>query len=224
MTTETRQSLRERLGDPGDAARHKIIAELDEHCELILARSPFAVVATADAEGRCDASPRGGPPGFIRMLSPTRVAIGELPGNRLFDGAQNLAENPHAALLVMVPGMIETLRIEGRAWLSTDEQLREETAIEGRPPWGVLVLDVERAFTHCGKAFVRSGLWNPDSWPAKEDRPRMGKVMAAHIAAPSPDEPGDRREHGSDRDPARQPVTAEAVEADLAEAYRAKLW
>lgn len=230
-TTErpTRESLRAQLGQPGDAARGKMIGELDRHCADILALSPFAVVATADASGRCDASPRGGPPGFIRMLSPRRVAIGELPGNRLFDGAQNLAENPHAALLVMIPGTNETLRIEGRARISTDEEVRAATALDGRVPWGALLLDVERAFAHCGKALVRSRLWQPASWPAAEDRPRMGAVMAAHIAAPDPDDgphdaadrtPGDGRP-GRTADPA---PTAETVEADLEEWYGEGPW
>jgi PPOX class probable FMN-dependent enzyme len=212
MTTETRISLRARLGEPGDSARLKSIGELDEHCGRILALSPFAVVATAGADGSCDASPRGGPPGFIRMLSPTRVALGELPGNRLFDGAQNLAENPHAALLVMVPGLVETLRIEGRAAVSTDPALREATAIDGRLPWGVLVIEVEKAFLHCGKAFKRSRLWEPDSWPAAEERPRMGQVLRAHMVA---DGPGGAVE---------APPEADELEAGLEEAYRLRLW
>lgn len=187
MATETRASLRARLGEPGDAARLKAITELDEHCQRFLALSPFAVVATAGADGSCDASPRGGPPGFIRVLTPTRIGIGELPGNRLFDGAQNLAENPSAALLVIVPGTNETLRIEGRAALVTDEEVRRATALDGKLPWGALVIDVAQAFVHCGKAFKRGRLWEPDSWPSPEERPRMGAVLAAHMARPGPD-------------------------------------
>jgi PPOX class probable FMN-dependent enzyme len=216
MAVETRESLRARLGEPGDAARGKLIGQLDQHCADILALSPFAVVATSDAAGRCDASPRGGPPGFVRKLSPRRVAIGELPGNRLFDGAQNLAENPHAALLVMIPGANESLRIEGRAHLSTDEDVRAATALDGRVPWGALVIDVERAFVHCGKALVRSRLWQPSSWPAPEERPRMGAVLAAHIAAPGPEDAEEAAGPGRTAGPA---PTAEDVEADLEEWY-----
>lgn len=212
MTTETRTSLRARLGEPGDSARLKTIGELDEHCERILALSSFAVVATAGADGTCDASPRGGPPGFIRMLTPSRVAIGELPGNRLFDGAQNLAENPHAALLVMVPGLVETLRVEGRAAISTEQTLREATAIDGKLPWGVLVIEVDKAFLHCGKAFKRSRLWEPESWPTAEQRPRMGQVLRAHMAADGPGGAVDA------------PPEAEDLEAGLEEAYRLRLW
>lgn len=205
-------ALRSALGEPGDSARLKSIVELDEHCERILALSPFAVVATAGADGTCDASPRGGPPGFIRMLSPRQVAIGELPGNRLFDGAQNIAENPHAALLVMVPGVVETLRIEGRARVTTDESVRAATAIDGRTPWGALVIDVEKAFVHCGKAFKRSGLWQPESWPDPEARPRMGAVLRDHMAADGP-------AGAADDVPA-----VDQVEAGLEEAYRLRLW
>lgn len=212
MTTETRTSLRVALGEPGDSARLKSIGELDEHCARFLALAPFAVVATAGADGSCDASPRGGPPGFIRMLTTTRVAIGELPGNRLFDGAQNIAENPHAALLVMVPGVVETLRIEGRAAVRTDDDVRAATAIEGRLPWGALVLDVERAFLHCGKAFKRSRLWDPDSWSEPAERPRMGAMLRAHMAA---DGPGGVAEDAP---------SADELSAGLEEAYRERLW
>ncbi len=205
-------ALRNMLGQPGDAARLKAISTLDWHCERILALSPFVVVATAGADGSCDASPRGGPPGFVRMLTPTRVALAELPGNRLFDGAQNLADNPRAALLVMVPGINETLRIEGGAHVSLDERVRAATAIEGKVPWGALVVDVTRAFIHCGKAFKRSALWEPASWPAAEDLPRMGPALAAHIGAPGPS-------GGADAAP-----DAEVVTADLEEAYRKRLW
>ncbi|KRF19326.1 hypothetical protein ASG90_20815 [Nocardioides sp. Soil797] len=213
--TMDRDSLREELGQPGEAASSKSIRELDAHCERFLALSPFAVVSTADARGHTDASPRGGPPGFIRMLSPTRVAFGELPGNRLFDGGQNLAENPYAALLVMVPGVIETLRIEGPAHLSQDEEVREAAAIDGRIPWGALVIDVEAAFTHCGKAFKRSRLWEPESWPERDTRPRMGAVIADHMKQPGPVERG--AEPGPD-------LTAEEVQADLDESYVTRLW
>lgn len=211
----TRDSLRELLGQPGEAASNKSIRELDAHCERFLALSPFAVVATADAQGHTDASPRGGPPGFIRMLSPTRVAIGELPGNRLFDGAQNLTENPYAALLVMVPGVIETLRIEGPAHLNRDDDVREATAIDGTLPWGALVVDVHAAFSHCGKAFKRSRLWEPDSWPDREERPRMGAVIADHMKQRGPTERG--AEPGPER-------TAEEIQAGLDDSYAKRLW
>lgn len=211
MPNHNQQSLRAELGQPGTPAQFKSVSELDEGCTTILALSPFCVVATSGADGSCDASPRGGPPGFIRVLSPTRVAIGELPGNRLFDGAQNLAENPYAALLVMVPGMNETLRIEGRATISTDQDVREATAVGGKVPWGALVIDIVKVFTHCGKAFKRSQLWEPQSWPPGDDLPRMGRVIAAHMAAPGPD--------GSTSSPG-----ADAVAKGLQESYDKRLW
>lgn len=210
MDPHSQQSLRALLGQPGTPAQFKAISELDHTCADILALCPFAVVATAGADGSCDASPRGGPPGFIRVLSPTRVAFGELPGNRLFDGAQNLAENPFAALLIMVPGMNETLRIEGRAAISTDADVRQATAVDGTVPWGAIVIDVVKAFTHCGKAFKRAHLWEPESWPAAEDRPRIGAVIAAHMAAPGPD--------GRTR-----PPDVDALEKGLKESYEKRL-
>ncbi|HET6624802.1 MAG TPA: hypothetical protein VFG63_00295, partial [Nocardioidaceae bacterium] len=114
----------------------------------------------------------------------------------------------------------ETLRIEGRTWLSTESDVLEKTALDGRLPWAAIVMDVTKVFTHCGKAYKRSRLWDPASWPAAEDRPRMGAVMAAHIAAPVPgagDTAGSGGKDGSTPDVA-------AVEADLAETYRERLW
>ena len=212
MRPQTPESLRALLGEPGDAARHKAIDRLDQHCRDILAVSPFVVVATSAADGSCDASPRGGPPGFVRVLDDHRLAIGELPGNRLFDGAGNLVENPHAALLVMVPGTIETLRIEGRAHVSTEPELRTATAIDGREPWGALVVEVTKVFAHCGKALKRSRLWEPDSWLPADRRPRMAAVLADHIAMSGPDEQ------------AAPAPTADEVEKSLAEAYEKRLW
>lgn len=213
--TLDRDSLREQLGQPGEAASFKSIRELDAHCQRFLELSPFAVVATADGQGHTDASPRGGPPGFIRVLSPTRVAIGELPGNRLFDGAQNLSENPYAALLVMVPGVIETLRIEGPAHLSQDDEVRRAAAIDGKVPWGALVIDVHAVFSHCGKAFKRSRLWEPDSWPDRDERPKMGAVIADHMSQPGP------VERGVDPGPA---TSADEVQQDLDDSYANRLW
>lgn len=212
MSGESIESLRERFGNPGESASLKAIRRLDSHCREILALSPFVVVATSGADGTCDASPRGGPPGFVKVLSSTRLALAELPGNRRFDGARNLAENPSAALLVMVPTLSETLRIEGRAELRTDEHLRRATALDGKLPWGALVIDVDQAFLHCGKAFKRSRLWEPDSWPTPDERPRMGAVLAAHLGQEGPDgsTPGS--------------PDADVVQAGLDEAYQKRLW
>ena len=209
MPIPTSADLRDRLGQPGDAARDKKIDHLDAACLQILAASPFAVLATSGADGTCDASPRGGPAGFVRALGSHQVAIGELPGNRLFDGADNLAENPHAALLVLVPGVAETLRIEGRAELRTDPEVCAATAVNGKEPWGAVVIDVAWAFVHCGKALKRSRLWEPESWPATEDRPRMSGALAEHIAL--------NRQQGPR-------LTVDDIETDLDAAYRAGLW
>ena len=211
-STWGREALRDDIGQPGDAVLAKAVGVLDEHCRELLALSPFSVLSTADADGRCDGTPRGGPPGFVRVLGPTRLAFGELPGNRLFDAAENIAQNPYAALLVLVPGITETLRIEGRAHVSRDEEVRAATAVDGKVPWGAVVIDVEQAFVHCGKAFHRSRLWQPEAWPAREELPRMGAVLRDHIAAPGP------RGSGPDG------ITAEGVDADLAAAYEHHLW
>ena len=113
-------------------------------------------MATTGADGSCDAGPKGGPPGFVRVLSDTRLLIPEFPGNRRFDGVQNLVERPGIGLLFVVPGISETLRVNGFARLTRDPELLESCAVDGRLPWFVADVEVRQVFSHCGKAFVRS--------------------------------------------------------------------
>ena len=138
---------------------------IDEDCARFIAASPLAVLATADADGRCDASPRGGPPGFTSVLDPGRLAIPDYSGNRRQDSHRNLLSNPYAGLVFFVPGVKETLRVNGRTELSTDPNLLGALTTGGRPPKLALVIEVETAFIHCGKALHRSELWDPSSWP-----------------------------------------------------------
>ncbi len=129
-----------------------------------LAASPFCLVATSDAEGRCDVSPKGDPAGFTHVLDDTTIAIPERPGNRRVDGFRNVLANPHVGLLYFIPGRGDTLRINGRARLLRDAPFFERMVVKGHRPSVVLLVEVEEVFHHCSKAFLRSGLWDSQTW------------------------------------------------------------
>ncbi len=156
--------LRAVVGEPLPRVITKEMSALDERATAFIEAAPFLVMATGAGDGSSDASPKGGPPGFVRVLDERRLAIPEFPGNRRLDGVQNLVERPGIGLLFVVPGITETLRVNGIARLTRDPELCALCAVDGRSPWFVLEVDVRQVFSHCGKAFLRSGLWNPDAW------------------------------------------------------------
>jgi uncharacterized protein len=160
----------------------KQIDHLDEHCRDFIARAPFFLLATAGANGDCDASPRGGPPGFVRVLDDRRLLVPEFPGNRRADSHRNLLENPRAAMLFTIPGLRETLRVAGRACITRDEALLADLSVNGRAPKLGIGLEVEEAFIHCAKAFIRSGLWQPETWP--DELPSPSAILRDHIDLP----------------------------------------
>jgi hypothetical protein len=156
--------LRAVVGEPLPRTISKETPTLDERAAAFIGTSPFLVLATCGADGSSDASPKGGPPGFVRVLDDTRLAIPEFPGNRRLDGVQNLVERPGIGLLFIVPGITETLRVNGSARLTRDPELIALCSIDGKSPWFVIDVEVRQVFSHCSKAFLRSGLWNPDGW------------------------------------------------------------
>jgi PPOX class probable FMN-dependent enzyme len=160
-------SLRELIPEPPQRAWDKEEDHLDETCRAFLAASPFAVLATSATDGRCDASPRGGPPGFAIALEPKRLALPDYSGNRRQDSNRNILENPHVGLVFFVPGTKETLRVNGRATLSTDPDLCARLASGGAPPKLAIDIAVDVAFVHCGKYAVRSEVWDPSTWPER---------------------------------------------------------
>ncbi|MBF6192314.1 pyridoxamine 5'-phosphate oxidase family protein [Nocardia implantans] len=130
-----------------------------------IALSPFLVMSTCDANGNCDASPKGDPAGFVRVLDDTTIAIPERPGNRRADGYLNILSNPHVGLLFMIPGRRETLRINGRARLVRDAPYFDDMVVRGHRPILAVEVKIDQIFFHCAKAFMRSHLWEPDQWP-----------------------------------------------------------
>ncbi|WP_444684765.1 pyridoxamine 5'-phosphate oxidase family protein [Alkalicoccus luteus] len=176
-------ALREKLGAPSELAVKKEIQLIDHHAASFIARSPFLVMATADASGRCQASPRGDQPGFVRVLDDQRLVIPERPGNKRFDSLLNLIENPHVGLEFFIPGMGETLRVNGTAVLTEEEDLLASMAVKEKKPWLAIGVTVESCFVHCAKALRRSELWKPDTWPKVESLPRAAEMMKAHAAS-----------------------------------------
>jgi PPOX class probable FMN-dependent enzyme len=165
-------------GEPGRPAREKVITFLDDHCRELIALSPFCLLATSNAAGQCDVSPKGGQPGFVQILDDRTLAVPDATGNRRVDSLRNIVENPHAGLLFLIPTMGETLRVNGRAQITTDPELLQPFAV-GRPPRLAVVVEVEQVYLHCAKALIRSRLWQPDTWP--EQTPSAAQIFKDHI-------------------------------------------
>ena len=174
-------ALRTHYGKVGRAAAQKQLSRLDRHCRAFIARSPFLVMATAGADGRCDASPKGDAPGFVVVRDDTTLLIPDRVGNNRVDSLENLVANPQVGLLFFLPGYQETLRVNGRARVSTDPALLDATAHAGKPPKAVIVVSVEEAYMHCGKALIRSHLWDPDRHIEKGSFPSLGRIISDQI-------------------------------------------
>lgn len=163
----TEAELREVIGWPQGRAVTKERTRLHPVDRAWLAVSPFCVVATSDAFGHCDASPKGDPAGgLVHVLDDTTIAIAERPGNRRADGYVNILANPHVGIISLVPGRTETLRINGRARLLRDAPFFDDMAVRGHRPVLALLVEIEQIFFHCAKAFLRSALWQPGTWRA----------------------------------------------------------
>ena len=180
MRLESVDDLRAVYRPPGRGPIDKVIHRLDEHCVEFLAKSPFFVLSTANADGVCDGSPKGGPPGFVQALDGERLAWADLAGNNRLDSFQNLVGNPSVALLFMIPGLDETLRVNGTAELVADPDVCARVAIDGKPAKVAVVVTVAEAYIHCAKALRRGALWSPQSWPATDELPSAACIVKDH--------------------------------------------
>lgn len=177
ITTAT--ELREALGgSPAQSAIAKERARLQAVDRAWLAACPYCLIATSDADGNCDISPKGDPPGFVYVLDDTTVAIPERPGNKRGDGFHNILSNPHVGLLFLVPGRRETLRINGRARILRDAPFFDEMTVKGHRPILAYLVEIETIFFHCQKSSMRSGLWKPESW-RPDDLPSHAAIVKA---------------------------------------------
>lgn len=194
VTTEA--ELREIVGEPHQFVLDKDIGRVDEHARTIIARSPLVLLATSDPDGSCDVSPRGDPAGSVLVLDDHTLVIADRPGNRRADSFRNLLRNPRVGLLFLVPGMAETLRVNGRATIVSDAPFFDDLAVRGKRPQLAIVVQVEELYMHCSKAFLRSSLWKPETWPDRESLPTLGRIAKDQMGLKN--------------------VTAEAIDADLA--------
>lgn len=161
-------------------AEYKNIDHIDDMCRRYIALSPFMLVATNGADGLLDISPKGDPAGFVHVLDEKTLAIPDRPGNNRLDTFENVLANPEVALIFLIPGKGDTLRVSGRAKIVRDAALAKQLAHNGREPALILIVTVEEAFTHCAKCMVRSGLWKPDRWPDLSNAPTLAEAVMAH--------------------------------------------
>lgn len=160
----TVDQLREIVGHPNKYVANKVSDRLSPIQQDWLRHSPLGFMATTDAQGRVDVSPKGDPPGFVRIIDATTIAIPERPGNKRIDGYLNVMERPHVGTLFLIPGRGDSLRINGTARILADADYFDAMTVQGKRPILALEIDVEEVFFHCAKAFLRSDAWNPESW------------------------------------------------------------
>lgn len=173
--------VRARLGEPDAMVKGKIMDHIDDEFRRFIAHSPFLTMATADAAGRADCSPRGDYPGFVKVLDDHTLALPDRPGNRIADSFRNLAENDGIGLLFLVPGLRETLRVNGRAYVTDEPDVLARMQTEARTPELAIVVAVEEAYGHCGRAILRSRLWDPASQALADELPSAGEMFAAQL-------------------------------------------
>lgn len=198
------EQLRDHYRQPGQPAVDKETDRLDEGCRDFIATSSFVLIGTSDGQGNHDVSPRGGPAGFVKVLDERRLAVPDLNGNNRLDSLQNIVVHPHIAMLFLIPGLDETLRLNGRAWVTTDDEVLDLFSDELRRPKSAIGVEIDRAYIHCAKSLRRGGLWETDSWPDASCRPRPAEILVGHANA-------------------AHLVTADEVEANLEQSYERDL-
>jgi PPOX class probable FMN-dependent enzyme len=172
------------LGEPIRRVRDKVRRTLTDLDRDWLAASPFCVLATAGADGSCDASPKGDPAGdLVHVIDERTIALAERPGNRRADGSRNILDHPHVGLLFIIPGRSDTLRINGRARLVSEAPFFDAMVVKGHRPVLAVVVEIDEVFHHCQKAFLRSRLWDADAWDPDGGVPRRSVI--AHELEPT---------------------------------------
>ena len=181
MNLTTRDQLRQFYGAASERATLKEMRSLERHAQQFIALSPFVVLASSNALGQMDASPRGGDPGFVKVIDNQTLLIPDAPGNNRLDTLENIIDTSQLGLLFMLPGFDETLRINGQASLSTDPSERQLCTDARRTPALVIRVKVQAVYLHCAKAFMRSQLWNPSKHTPRHLMPSMGEMLRDQI-------------------------------------------
>jgi len=205
-TIRTEAQLREVLGQAEGLAVTKSLKKLDRYCKQYLALSPFLLIGTANAQGKADVSPRGDASGFAIVLDDTTIAIPDRPGNNRADTMVNIIQNPNVGLIFLVPGFDDTLRINGKATITTDPAILKRMVMEGKEPKLAIRIHVEEAFLHCAKAFRRSRLWDPASKLPREVMPSLARMILEQTGSKSDEK------------------TVAEADAYIEENYRTDLW
>ena len=202
-----RQQLRDKLGEVGVLAAGKTIRKIDKYARIFIEHSPFLCIGTADTEGKADVSPRGDPAGFVRVIDETTLVIPDRPGNNRADTMQNIIANRNVGLLFMIPGIEDTLRINGTAEIIDDPDALAPAAVNGKAPKLGIRVKVDEVFFHCAKAFRRSKLWDPTARQDRSILPSLARMVMEQARACEVEED-----------------EAEKVEEDIQEAYRTNLY
>ena len=195
-------ALRSLFRSPSQRALDKEIDHIDDAAARMIAASPLFILATSNGE-RVDVSPRGGTPGFVKVIDEHRIAFGDLAGNNRIDSYRNLLVHASVAMLFMIPGLEETMRVNGSASVTTDADIREMCADGDQVPNLAIVVSVTTCFMHCGKAMRRSNIWDSSTWPTDSERPSGAELLASHLGVSN---------------------EVDAVASSLEEGYRATLW
>lgn len=194
--------LRESYGEPIERARLKVLRKLDEHCKRFIELSPFLCLGTSGPDG-ADVTPRGDRPGFVHVLDDATIAMPDWPGNNRIDSLLNIASNPQVGMLFFIPGVDETFRLNGTAEITMDPAVLSRWEVNGRHPKSALIVSVQEAFLHCGRALIRSKLWQDDYKVDRTALPSYGRMLKHQIEIAD---------------------TAEQIEASVSEGYRTKLY
>lgn len=198
---ETEAALRDCYDQPNQTVQRKIIPRLDKHARAFIALSPFVALSTSGPDG-ADCSPRGDAPGFVHVENDSTLLLPDRRGNNLIDSLRNVVQHPHVGLLFLVPGINETLRVNGTAKVIVDPDRLEPMTAQGKAPSSALEISVREVFFHCAKAMMRSDLWNPDKHVPRSSFPSLGRVIADQVAG----------------------VDVDVVEATIAEGYKNRLY
>jgi uncharacterized protein len=186
---ETTGQLRAMYLPAKERAVKKQLSKLDHHCRRFLALAPFAVLATSDAEGNMDASPRGGEPGFVKVIDDSTIIIPDWTGNNRLDTFSNIIATGRIGAIFFVPGVDEAFRVNGAARLSSDEKFTSLCEVNGRFPKCVVHVTVKEAYLHCAKAIMRGQLWAPDAKVERAVLPTMNEMLRDQIGQTEPAEP-----------------------------------
>ncbi len=186
MRIESAASLRQLYGQASGRSLQKQLSCLEKHSIEFISLSPFMVLSTYSKEGAVDSSPRGGEPGFARLINPTKIAIADARGNNRLDSLINIVETARVGCLFMIPGVDETLRINGSAYLSVSEEDLQYSCGDKNPPKSVIIIEIEEVFLHCAKSMMRSKLWCPESIQHRNVLPSMGQMIRDQVGDTGP--------------------------------------